>query len=463
MGSIALRTRTRTNSTLTVDNLAALSSPSKVAPRRSVRAASVASDETASTVTRTRSTRLSSSQNTPKKETTTSRSTAVATPTRRSSRLVENSETVVGSPLSAVLPAKRRLRSNSTQSDDVPASPARRATRRLLSETQSTPNDPEVVKTPTKKLNRRQSKRIVDEVIEEQPDEDVVIEKEKEKDTEQGKTDDESHAEKATKLKTPKAKPLEISSDVEKTNSTVNESAVTQNKAVGHPDVEMEEMEIESSTLEPSNDQQEKVSTKTAQTSFSETLIKVKTTPTIQKPVAEMKTAASLDEEKGARKSIQNISQDVHIDLTSDDDDDDVLNEWKSVEPKKSKSPNSEKQSNVADSMNDTALVGQSIVRTMTPKIKAQQIVATPKTKTPLKEKSFVDGDKSIVDLNESAKNSNSETVEPMEPEVVNMNVTELMSQTIAGSPVVKGTFNKFVYCFYFTLFGRSLIIFQFF
>lgn len=109
--AIAQSTRSRRNSKLTEENLAAL----VASPQRSLRSGSVLSDKTVdSAAIRTRSTRLNATQNTPSKE-----------PARRKSRLLsENDKAVVDSPAK---PARRNLRSNSTISEDV--SPPTRSTR----------------------------------------------------------------------------------------------------------------------------------------------------------------------------------------------------------------------------------------------------------------------------------------------------------------------------------------------
>lgn len=69
--------------------------------------------------------------------------------------------------------------------------------------------------------------------------------------------------------------------------------------------------------------------------------------------------------------------------------------------------------------------------------------VATPKTKTPLKEKSFVDVDKPVENVNKSVGTTKLEPVEPIELEIASMNVTGLINQTISESPAIKGKFNK--------------------
>lgn len=133
--AIAHSTRARNSSQLTEENVAAHLNPA----RRQLRSASVASDGTGSAHSKvTRSTRLTASQNTPKK----SSSSAVrpATPSRRSSRLVSENEKTVDTPAKTVA-AKRSLRSNSVVSvDEASPTPIKRTrSSSRLAESQGTP------------------------------------------------------------------------------------------------------------------------------------------------------------------------------------------------------------------------------------------------------------------------------------------------------------------------------------
>lgn len=166
-------TRARSSSQLTEENVAAHLNPA----RRALRSASVASDGTGSTKSRTTrtSTRLAASQNTPKKESGTP--SRPATPSRRSSRLLSENEKTVDSP------AKRTLRSNSVASVDDTSPPPLTRTRSSsrLSETQGTPG--KALKTQVSKIKtepitpRRASSRVnkssvMSEIIDEESSDD---------------------------------------------------------------------------------------------------------------------------------------------------------------------------------------------------------------------------------------------------------------------------------------------------
>lgn len=186
--SVAHSTRLRRSSHLTEENMAAHSNPPSAGPH-SLRSGSIASDGTEST-TRTRaSTRLANSQNTPRKETITSR---VMTPSRRSSRLLSENEKTADSPAKAT-PGKRNLRSMSVASEDI-SPPTRRTTTRLADSQSATPKS---LKTKVSKIKsesntpRRSSMRInksaiATDIIDEEPsdeeDNETVIDKSKQSD-----------------------------------------------------------------------------------------------------------------------------------------------------------------------------------------------------------------------------------------------------------------------------------------
>lgn len=161
--AIAQSTRSRRNSKLTEENLAAL----VASPQRSLRSGSVISDKTAdSAQIRTRSARLNATQNTPSKE-----------PARRKSRLLsENDKTIVDSPAK---PARRNLRSNSTISEDV--SPPTRSTRgssRITDSQSATPSKALKTKvsqikadpaTPRRGSGRFNKSALASDIIDEEP------------------------------------------------------------------------------------------------------------------------------------------------------------------------------------------------------------------------------------------------------------------------------------------------------
>lgn len=144
--TVARSTRARSASQLTEANVAALNPA-----RRALRSASIASDGTGSTKSRTtRSTGLAASQNTPKKESSTP--SRPATPSRRSSRLRSENEKAVDSPAKPT-PSKRNLRSNSVVSvdDTSPPQPVTRTrSSNRLSESQGTPS--KALKTQVSKI-----------------------------------------------------------------------------------------------------------------------------------------------------------------------------------------------------------------------------------------------------------------------------------------------------------------------
>ncbi|XP_055300986.1 mucin-2 [Sitodiplosis mosellana] len=176
---VAHSTRSRRSSQLTEENVSAVYSS---APRRSLRAGSVISDDTESTqISRPRSARLAQSQNTPKKDSA-PRPSASA---RRSSRLLSENEKAAESP-AKITPARRNTRSSVASEDQL--SPTRRTSSRLT-ESQGTPKS---LKTKASKIKvepttpRRASMRvnksiIATDIIDEEPtDEEIdetVIEK----------------------------------------------------------------------------------------------------------------------------------------------------------------------------------------------------------------------------------------------------------------------------------------------
>lgn len=159
--AVAHSTRNRRNSQLTEENIAAHVDTS----RRSLRSASIASDGTESTITRSTRSRVANSQNTPKKDGNAARP---ATPSRRSSRLLSENEKAADSPKPT--PSKRNLRSNSVASvDDISPPTSRTRTSSRLTESQSA--TPKSLKTKVSKIKaepttpRRLSTRINKSVI----------------------------------------------------------------------------------------------------------------------------------------------------------------------------------------------------------------------------------------------------------------------------------------------------------
>lgn len=173
--SVSHGTRSRRNSQLTEENLAAHSSP-VVAGRRNLRSNSVTSVDSEVTQTSRRSSRLVNSQNTPKKAESVTQPT---TPARRSSRLLSGNEKATDSPAKSSTPG-RRLRSNSVASEDH--SPPRRISSRL---TESQGATPKSLKTKVSKLKEPITPRrasiltnksiLVDDIISEEPSDEEML------------------------------------------------------------------------------------------------------------------------------------------------------------------------------------------------------------------------------------------------------------------------------------------------
>lgn len=328
ISSASFNTRSRRKSNLTLDNVAELDSPAK--GKRSKVSESVASDDTSLSRTRV-SSRLSATQNTPKKEakTTTTRAGA-ATPTRRNSRLVESID-LTSSP--AVIPAKRALRSNSVASEDLPpASPStRRSTRSSrLAESQGTPNkakvESESVMTPGRKGRvSRLLTRQVQEIKEEEEEIETVSIIELNDDTSQSSPKPKS---KKRSTSTPETQPSNgkkhasskkmVTETVDTMESTGKVLLVQTSTANLNPLDESRENVVQSANLEPVKEEKESNDNITETVAPSHDLNAVVNISVVGKnltPIASLQSDQALPNEKSSveNKMAENVKNDAII------------------------------------------------------------------------------------------------------------------------------------------------------